>query len=284
MNESTKNKDLSNWFSTYGLITAQRLLERFSIKLPQEDLFSALKTPGTFYYQLLLLPLYNVFNGIILQQAKDYQSYAQKLFVDYLISGENVKEEDSPGESTREQIEGERLTLIKMNEDLRQIEIKHEKIIAESQKILQKTASEWQKSMLNINKFLKKNEMMVHQSSITTLFATYNFQSSSWSKEELYKQIENKLNQALSQELVQLLNEEIMQISEIIIKIKERFDEFNEQVSDLSIVLKQQRKLFKSFIITVNELMKLLPESPLDDTQLRTNQQELNFDAELGEK
>src|SRR5947209_7982025 len=89
--------EIAAWCSTYGLVTAQRLLELYKIKLDPDDLKQALKMPSSFYHGLLKIPMRNVFTGIIWQQARDYQIYAQKLFIDYLLSGETNKEEETPG-------------------------------------------------------------------------------------------------------------------------------------------------------------------------------------------
>ena len=49
MAEEQVENELSIWLSTYGLITAERILERFQIHLHHEDLLSAIKNPKSFY-------------------------------------------------------------------------------------------------------------------------------------------------------------------------------------------------------------------------------------------
>lgn len=137
MSEKKEQKDdWSVWFSTYGFLTAQRILERFNVHLAHDELASAIQDPRSVYFQLLRVPLKNVFNGIILQQARDYQIYAQKLFVDYLLSGEEGKEETSPGAMTREDLEVLRKNLIVMETEFREQERMHQILIAESQSFL----------------------------------------------------------------------------------------------------------------------------------------------------
>ena len=133
MNEKVEQTDWSTWFSTYGLLTSERILERFNIILPHDELINSVKDPFSIYFQLLRVPLKNVFNGIIYQQAHDYQIYAQKLFVDYLLSGEDAKEKDSPGAATREELDMERIKLIEMGEAFWKLEEAHQLLIAESQ-------------------------------------------------------------------------------------------------------------------------------------------------------
>jgi hypothetical protein len=136
MNTTDVAEDWSGWLSTYGVLTADRILERFNIKLSHDDLISALKDSHTLYFQLLRVPMRHVFNGIILQQAYDYQVYAQKMFVDYLLSGEDGKDSSAPGASIREDLERERLRLVELSNAFLDLENQHLSLIAGSQKRL----------------------------------------------------------------------------------------------------------------------------------------------------
>ena len=133
MKEKNEQTDWSSWFSTYGLLTSERILERFNIHVSHDTLINEVKNKNSIYFQLLVVPLKNVFNGIILQQASDYQIYAQKLFVDYLLSGEDAKDKDSPGADTRSLLEEERLTLIATGEEFRIADESHQLLIAKTQ-------------------------------------------------------------------------------------------------------------------------------------------------------
>src|SRR3990167_11385740 len=89
-----ENEGLSLWLSTYALMTAERLLEHYKIKyihLSHYDLIRALHNPDSLFYRVLQIPFKEVFNGIILQHAKDYQAYVNKTLVDYLLSGEQSR-------------------------------------------------------------------------------------------------------------------------------------------------------------------------------------------------
>lgn len=132
MSEQQKD-DWSAWFSTYGLLTAQRILARFHVQLQHDELARAVHDPNSVYFQLLQVPLKNVFNGIILQQAQDYQVYAQKLLVDYLLSGEDGKGDDTPGAVVREELEAVRKQLMDMDAQFREHDRMHQLLIAESQ-------------------------------------------------------------------------------------------------------------------------------------------------------
>ena len=104
MNVESTELDLSPWFSTYSVITAERVLGLLNIHLDSNEISQAVKNPINIYYLLLRVPIKNIFNGIILTQAQDYQVYAQKLFIDYLLSNETAKSEESQGFNTRESL------------------------------------------------------------------------------------------------------------------------------------------------------------------------------------
>ena len=146
MSVEKSENDLSHWFSTYGVITAERILGRYHINLAQIDLVAAVKSPFSFYHKVLQIPLRNVLNGIVLQQANDYHVYVQKLFIDYLLSGENSKDESSPGASTREALENERQQLLALGEEYHQKEGEHNHLISSSQNFLIKLSADFNKA------------------------------------------------------------------------------------------------------------------------------------------
>lgn len=124
------------WISTYGLLTADRILSRFNIRLSSEELSNALNQKNSPYYTLLRVPLKNIFNGIILQQANDYQVYVQKLLIDYRLSNEYSKDPESPGKNVREDLNtvfDEVSDVIKLLTDQK---TKHFRLISESQAFL----------------------------------------------------------------------------------------------------------------------------------------------------
>ena len=121
------------WISTYGLLTADRILSRFNIRLSTEELTQALNQKNNPYYILLRVPLKNIFNGIILQQANDYHVYVQKLLIDYRLSNEYSKDPESAGKNIRDDLNtvfDEVSDLIKL---LTAQKTKHFRLISESQ-------------------------------------------------------------------------------------------------------------------------------------------------------
>lgn len=164
MSGEKSENDLSHWFSTYGVITAERILNRYHINLAQIDLVAAVKSTFSFYHKVLQIPLRNVLNGIVLQQANDYHVYVQKLFIDYLLSGENSKDESSPGASTREALENARQQLLALGEEYHQKEGEHNHLISSSQNFLIKLSAEFnkalEKSITSITQILKKKVLL----------------------------------------------------------------------------------------------------------------------------
>src|SRR3990167_2682339 len=175
---TTPESDLSNWLSTYGLVTVEKLLERFGVRLSGEDLLRAVKSPDCFFFRLIQVPLKNVFNGLILQQAKDYQVYAQKLFIDYLLSGEAVQE----GSSVRDALENTRKELVAMGEVFHEADLANDRLIARSQALLFTTAQlfnqQVQVSAKKVKQAFQRTGLIIHDeqlviNSLYTLLCDY---------------------------------------------------------------------------------------------------------------
>ena len=290
MNEEKSENDLSGWCSTYGLITAQRILEGYKIKLQSDDLVHTLKSPDTFYNRLLRIPLRNVFNGIILQQARDYQLYAQKLFIDYLLSGEGSKPEESPGAATREDLEEARKSLLLMTENFHECELAHELLIAQSQVKLMKDAAEWQKVLISIAKEIKnglaafaimKSDNVIMQSLII-LLTSYDFKSHFNNKKTSWDSVEKILEIRLNNEIQQVFLDEISKLSNLFSATDASLTDFGLQIKQMSLQLRQFRTDFYNFIIRANELIKLLPDYTINSQQNLENREALFFDSTLG--
>ncbi|OEH46128.1 hypothetical protein lpari_02861 [Legionella parisiensis] len=157
MNGEEIDTELSHWFSTYGIITAERLLGRYNVNLAQTELVVAIRSPFSFYHRMLKVPLRSVLNGIILQQANDYHVYVQKLFIDYLLSGENSKGEEAQGASTREVIEKERQQLVALGDEFNAVQGEHDYLIANSQASLIRIAQIFNTELDKAISSLKKN-------------------------------------------------------------------------------------------------------------------------------
>ncbi|MCP0912870.1 MULTISPECIES: hypothetical protein [Legionella] len=292
MNEETKELDLSQWLSTYGILTAERILERFQIHLQQEELITTIKNPRSIYYQLLRVPLKNVFNGIILQQGHDYQVYAQKLFIDYLLSGQNDKAPEAPGATIREDIENERTTLAKLNDEFNEQELAQQKLIAESQAKLIHLSRQLKKSLqtvtAKINEVLKKHDIIKAEQTVqrairlgiihgdeTDLFSEKSF---FWTKMEEVLQV--SLHKELRHESGELLKE----FAAHRLEIDNILATYLEQTQEMTLSLRNYRKQFYELILRATELIKLLPDYYQDTAKQAENLAALDFDGSIGEQ
>ncbi len=135
MNNKSMDENISTWYSTYGLVTIERIFDLLGITLDQDALHTISQSPQSPYYQLLQAPLKNIFNGIIINQASDYREYAQKMLVDYLLSGAaNLSEEQTKHEGARLELELMRIALIETGEKFDLLQFEHYKLINESQR------------------------------------------------------------------------------------------------------------------------------------------------------
>lgn len=283
---------LSQWFSTYGVITAERVFGRYQIKLAQADLITAIKSPFSFYHKVLKIPLKHVLNGIIFQQANDYHVYAQKLFIDYLLSGENVKEEDAQGANTREAIENERQLLVTLGEEYHKKEGEHGTLIAHSQNTLIKITREFntalEKAVTGVTATLKnatsaQEKSKVRQAINHALIFCDLTEPQLQSNQFLFAE---KINEILKLKLTEELNKKIMdnvsEMFDIVIHFDENVREYVEKTEEMNVFANSFRSQFYNTILRVVELIKLLPEYKIDPAQDEVNRESLYFDKSIG--
>lgn len=275
--------DLNKWFSSYGLMTAERILERFQLKPSHQVILQAAKTPDSFYHLLLLVPVQNVMNGIILEQAKDYHLYIQKMFIDYLMSGEDNKTEDSPGANTRDSIEDMRQSFLQQAEIFDKIDRRHARQIAASQKEFIKYVSQWRKSFDAIIQLIYKEsgkklrkkeikdclELILADTSIASFAAKYQ------------QRLITNLNidpDVLKIDAIEMNLEKFIASFEDLQTIITKYS--NEAIS-LRTQLKTYRQLFYDSILQISETMSYLSDFYLDDEQVKMNKEALDFDTDV---
>ena len=159
INELDKN-DLTTLSSTYCILTAERILERFNIHMEHSKLSALIKKTDSVYFKILLVPFKNVINGIILQQAFDYQVYLQKIFVDYFVSGSGNEDPNGPGATLRDSMEENRVKLIEMSDNFDNDTYEHKKLIAETQAYLINLMSEMRPIHDTIDEALNVEKLM----------------------------------------------------------------------------------------------------------------------------
>src|SRR3989338_8473012 len=125
MENGFEGNELMSLATTYSILTADRILERFGIRLDQDTLIKVVADSNSVYFAVLLVPYINVINGIILHQAYDYQVYAQKLFIDYLLSGSGNDNPEAQGSGTRAALEECRTKLIQLGESFDNETVSH---------------------------------------------------------------------------------------------------------------------------------------------------------------
>ncbi len=294
MDELIQDKQLSKWFSTYGVITAERILGKYHITLPQTDLVNAIKSPFSFYHLLLKIPLKNILNGIVLQQASDYHIYAQKLFIDYLLSGESGKGDDSPGALTRESLEMERQKLITLGDEFHQLQQEQNELIASSQGSLIEVAQLWKQnfetSLTLMNSTIKEAGFDVSKSSIRKgmnhafIHCDYIKVAELNNKhlfiDEFNKIIKANLTDNLKNELLSHLEPTL----ELLLAFDSKFGSYFQRNKELGQQALSYRTQLYEAILRILELISLLPEYSVNPEQDAINREPLYFDKTIGER
>ncbi|HHS3030088.1 TPA: type 4 secretion system coupling complex assembly protein DotZ [Legionella pneumophila] len=294
MDDIKKDDELSQWLSTYGTITAERILGRYNISLPQDEILEAINIPSSFYRHLLQIPLKNVLNGIVIQQASDYHVYAQKLLIDYLLSGESSKEPDSQGAGTRESLEDERQRLVQLGDEFHKLELEQDNLIASSQASLMKISIDWntklETTLSKLNSLYKNTNSKIKKNAIRKALIKA-FIHCDLVKDQSQKnkyQLIDKLNQTLAVSVGAELKESILtnlsELFQILDALNTKLDEFTVRTNHLSQQAKSFRTQFYEVILRIIELIKLLPEYKIDPEQDAINREPLYFDRTIGER
>jgi hypothetical protein len=292
MDEAAPRMDLSQWFPTYGFLTSQRILERLQINLSGDELVSALKNHHSLYYQLLIVPLKNILNGIIFQQAQDYQVYAQKLFIDYLLSGEDQKDDNSPGANTRADLETIRLELVSFGESFRAQELVHQTLIAKVQEAQTNVAKSLQtKLKLSAKKIAEvfNDESKIQndddmQRAIRTTFIFYDKLTKDLlaATSDLWPKMEAILTIKISPEQRKIIAGILEQVGDPRDEIHTMLLSYLDETDAVSIEFRNFRTQFYNLILRVTELIQLLPDYHVDKIKDEENRSSLYFDAHIG--
>lgn len=290
MSEENIENDLPLEFSTYSLITVERILAYYKVPLSSEVKL-ALKKPFTFYNHLIRLPLKNVLNGITLQQAYDYQVYAQKLFIDYLLSGETRKLEEAPGSYTREQLETERLDLLKLTNGFNEQQLMHEKLIAEIQKFLIKHAKNWNKTLSEVATNIKNNLQQLNMNDcseqqiiegMNILLTEYNFDHPSLAADaSIWVTLEKIITLPLTPQVQQLFKEGLARLEKNTRDVETEYANYESKITAMTHSIKECITGFYNAIVKTNELLQQLPDYRINNVQIEINKQELHFDANI---
>ncbi|WP_392537259.1 hypothetical protein [Legionella sp. 227] len=290
MNGEEIDNELNQWFSTYGAITAERILGRYNVNLAQTDLVAAIKSPFSFYHRLIQVPLKSVLNGIVLQQANDYHVYVQKLFIDYLLSGENSKGEEAQGAATRETIENERQQLVALGEAFQKVQGDQDYLIANSQRILiqmtQLFNAELEKALSSLNKLLKAAGLTVKKSqirqAINHALIYCNVREIQTNGSLFIEKMNEVLKVSLTEDLKGKMLTSLSEILQMNIDFDDQIMDYVQQTDEINRSANSYRNQFFDTIIRVIDLMKSLPEYKIDPEQDAINREPLYFDKSIG--
>ncbi len=292
MTDDKTPTELSMWLSTYGLLTSKRIFERFNIDVDTDELIAAIKNPMSIYHQLLSVPLKNIFNGIIFQQAKDYELYAQKLFIDYLLSGEGSKNDDSPGGTTREDLELLRTKLLEVSGEFEQQELSQKQLISESQSVLIQLSSELQNilqvastklgELLKEKGIIKGDKLIQH--ALQKAFIHYvedeeqilEISSAFWGK--LSEVVDVALTNEWREEMAVPLRSFIDLKKSMLSKLKP----FIQRADDVGIEVRSYRRQFYDIVLRTTEFINYLPDYRVDGARDTDNRSSLYFDSLIG--
>jgi hypothetical protein len=283
---------LSTWFSTYGMITTDRILGKYQIKLSSDKALTALKTTHSFYHKLLSVPMKNVLNGIVFQQAHDYHVYAQKLFIDYLLSGENSKDEASQGAGSREELEQERQQLVIVGEEFNNKRTEHYNLIASSQNLLMNISRQFntalEKAIVALGSRLKKANQTLEKNNIQSalinalIYCDFNKTDSSGPVSLFTDQIKDFLKISLEENLKKQIMKDLSELVDIVVSFDEEVRPFANQIETMAVDANSYRNQFYQAIVHIMELIKLLPEYKIDPEQDLINRESLYFDKSIG--
>lgn len=291
MDAEVKDEELTQWFSTYGLITAERIFSKYQITLPQDMLLAAINKPSGFFHRLIQVPLKNVLNGIILQQAEDYHVYGQKLLIDYLLSASSGAEETSPGGQTRESLEEERHKLMRLGDDFQQTRLAHDALIATSQAQLISLTNAWrtafEKTIQSVKATCTKNGSDVKPSLIRKAINHALIEcclENNGDRIVLIDTMNTVMESVINLEIKEQLANNMSDLISHSISIQNFSTQFYSQTQDMNEKAKEYRAKFFNTILKLTELIKNLPEYKLNAERDLANKELLHFDRTIGEK
>ena len=280
--------DLSNWLSTYGVVTVEKILDRYGVKMASIDLIATLKNPHAMLSKLIQTPLKNVFNGLVLQQAKDYQSYIEKMFIDYLLSGESDQNAES---ISREDIEQARQDFLQFTTDFQKVTHTHEKVIADSQTLLIQFFSQFHQKIAAavkvVHSHLRDSRVVINNEAriVEMLYALMSGVKADQlidDKSLVWVRCDQILGQdfdlSLRVKLIKIIHDLIQIDSEALSKLAE----FHTVASEVGLAIKNYRSEFGNMIKRINELFYALGTYQPNPTQLAINQIGMDFDTDLG--
>ena len=232
-------------------------------------------------------------NGIILQQANDYHVYVQKLFIDYLLSGESGKPPESQGAATRENLEDERKALVQLGEEFNQNQLNHEAVISSSQKVLIKLTKNLNEQLEGaialVSPLIKQSNKDITKEQVKAAFVHalvyggVDPVTQKVNKNLFIDKMNELVKLTMTAEIKDKLEQQLEAFFNVLIEANESIGDLTNSVLSISEVARSFRSQFYQSALRVIDLIKLLPEYKLDPLQDQINRETLHFDKSIGE-
>lgn len=289
MNEFSPSNTTDKWFSTYGIITVQRILGHYHLFVPIEELTTVCVNTLRFYHGLLQVPLKNIATGMIFQQARDYQVYSQKLLIDFLLSGKRSSEEFTES-VTHDSLEEERVRLMALGEEFNQYELIYKTLIAESQAYFIQLTKKWHtilhKTLLQVDEFLQDHQQDYDKEKFQRgafCIALIKAMEQNPSQENAFLFANKVLQYAKvswdDQEKINTLAAYFLNFLNEVAKTHSLTMNFFTKAQEINDTVRAYRMQFQQTIIRVNDLLKQIPDYRIDPIQDGINRELLYFDA-----
>ena len=117
-----------------------------------------------------------------------------------------------------------------------------------------------------------------------TLLTEYNSDTQLPSQHPAWLRVEKLIGQSFDLSLRQALRAEVVKLNQIDSETGAALQEFSDQALIATANMKKFRSDFSASIIKTNELLTMVSGYSLNEQQLATNQEDLYFDAKIGEK
>lgn len=275
---STDRTHPEEWLSTYEALTLERLLEHYRFPLHKAALLVLWSNKSGLIYPLLQVPLAFVFNGIVMQQGKDYAAYLQKLYIDYLISGQSALEPQSQASNSKEDLETLRQEHLALQTDFDAFCTKHLTQVAAAQTFIRGAFSRW------LEQVRARWQELYDLKGLITRCSWADFESHMRNACPYFDLSANAFSQDFSDPRLEEwgihaeeLHATMLRFSEIDGSIEPKREEFYAMGQEMRQQFLAYRQQFHDAIVSVQLLLSQIPGYHPDKNQWEINKEQLLF-------